>query len=73
MEHEYFVYLVASKSRTLYVGMTGNLAGRIGPHKDQITEGFTANYICTRLVWYELHQYVRNAISREKTDQVLAT
>lgn len=66
MEHEYFVYLVASKSRTLYVGMTGNLPGRIGQHKDQLMEGFTADYICTRLVWYERHQYVQNAILREK-------
>ena len=46
--------------------MTGNLPGRIGEHKDQRTDGFTADYICTRLVWYERHLYVRNAIMREK-------
>jgi putative endonuclease len=66
MEHEYFVYMVASKSRTLYIGITGNLPGRIGQHKSQMTDGFTKDYICTRLVWFERHQYVRNAITREK-------
>jgi putative endonuclease len=66
VQHEYFVYLIASKSRTLYVGMTGNLSGRVGQHKDQFTDGFASDYVCTRLVWFERHQYVNNAISREK-------
>jgi putative endonuclease len=66
VEREFFVYMMASKSRTLYVGMTGNLFSRVGQHKDGRTDGFTADYLCTRLVWYERSKYVRNAISREK-------
>lgn len=66
MEHEYFVYMVASRSRTLYVRVTRNLAARVGRHKNRIADGFTADYQCTRLGWYERYQYVRHAILREK-------
>ncbi len=65
VEHEYFVYMMASRSRTLYIGVTRNLAARVGQHKDALIPGFTADYVGTRLVWYERHQYIRNDITRE--------
>ena len=41
-EHRYFVYILASqRNGTLYVGVTGNLAGRIAEHREKLLEGFT--------------------------------
>jgi len=65
-EGSYFTYIVASRSRTLYVGVTGNLLKRVFDHKWKEHEGFTATYNCDRLVWFEAHQDVTKAIAREK-------
>ena len=66
-EYRYFVYLVASKPYgTLYVGVTGDLAGRIGQHRDEIREGFTKKYGIHILVWFEEFASVHDAITREK-------
>jgi putative endonuclease len=62
----YYTYIVASKSRTLYIGMTGDLHKRIFQHKQKTYEGFSAKYNCNRLVWFERFLDVRNAIHREK-------
>jgi putative endonuclease len=62
----YFTYIIASRSRTLYVGVTGNLLKRIFQHKWKEHEGFTDKYNCDRLVWFEGHQDVAKAIAREK-------
>jgi putative endonuclease len=64
--HKYWVYIVASISGTLYVGMTGNLFQRIVQHKNGDIEGFSKNYGCTRLVYYELYDDVLKSINREK-------
>jgi putative endonuclease len=50
---EYFVYIMASISCVLYVGVTNDLARRVYQHKHQLLEGFTAKYSVTRLVYYE--------------------
>jgi putative endonuclease len=50
----YFTYIMASRSRTLYVGVTGDLRKRVFQHKWKEHEGFTARYNCDRLVWFEL-------------------
>lgn len=63
---EYFVYIVASDSGTLYVGVTNDLARRIYEHKQGLVEGFTKKYGCKRLVYYENYSDVRDAIAREK-------
>jgi putative endonuclease len=60
------VYVMASKSGVLYVGVTSNLAKRIAQHKGQQVPGFTQIYNVTKLVWFEPHADVRSAISREK-------
>lgn len=62
----YYVYMVASVSRTLYVGMTNDLARRVHEHRTKAADGFTARYNVNRLVWYEVTGNVSAAIAREK-------
>ena len=61
----YYVYILASKSRALYIGMTGFLTARILQHKAGETDGFTRRYSINRLVYFEPFRYVNNALSRE--------
>jgi putative endonuclease len=65
-EHHYFVYLMSSRTRVLYCGMTNDLVRRVAEHKDDAFQGFSSDYKCHRLVWFERFQYVGNAIDREK-------
>ena len=66
-ERVYFAYIVASRSRTLYIGMTGDLRMRVYQHKEKLHEdGFAATYNCDRLVWFERFLDPSNAIAREK-------
>jgi len=65
-ERLYSTYIVASQSRILYIGVTGNLARRVFEHKWKEHEGFTSRYNCDRLVWFERYQEVGLAIAREK-------
>jgi putative endonuclease len=62
----YATYIVASKSRTIYICTTSNLLQRIFQHKQKAFPGFTAKYNCTRLVWFEPHANMGDAIYREK-------
>jgi putative endonuclease len=62
----YFTYIVASRSHTLYIGITGNLLKRVFEHKQRTHEGFSATYSCNRLVWFERFIGPGNAIAREK-------
>jgi len=62
----YYTYIVASASRVLYVGVTGNIRQRVYEHKQGLCSGFTAKYRCKRLVWFESYWYIENAIDREK-------
>ena len=63
--HEYYVYILSSKTRRLYVGMTSNLARRVEQHKAHEVEGFTNRYNIDRLVYYEETHDVHAAIERE--------
>jgi predicted GIY-YIG superfamily endonuclease len=69
-DHHYFVYMMASRTHVLYCGMTNSLDRRVSEHKAGTTPGFTADYRCERLVWFERYQYVRNAIAREKNQDL---
>ena len=61
------VYMLASKpDGTLYIGVTSNLVQRVWQHKNDFVAGFTKRYSVHRLVWYEVHETVESAISREK-------
>jgi putative endonuclease len=62
----YYVYIVASKSGVLYVGVTNDLERRIGEHKAKRIPGFSAKYHCDRLVWFEEFVNVSEAIETEK-------
>lgn len=66
MRNRFWVYIIASKTGTLYTGMTNSLDRRVVEHKQHLVPGFTAKYHCTRLVWCEEHSDVRAAIAREK-------
>ena len=65
-EHTYFVYMVASISRVLYLGMTNNLRRRVWEHKNDLFAGFSSQYRCHRLIWFESCDDVNKAIDREK-------
>src|SRR5213594_4934312 len=62
----YHVYIIASRSRVLYTGVTNDLARRVDEHKRGLTPGFTSRYHITRLVYFEDYGYIRDAIAREK-------
>ncbi len=63
---QYFVYIMASKSRVLYVGMTNDLQRRVHEHQQKIVEGFTLRYNVTRLIYFESTNDVNVALAREK-------
>ena len=57
---------MASRSRTLYCGVTSDLENRVKQHRNGTFGGFTTKYRCTRLVWFERFVYIEKAIDREK-------
>ena len=65
-ENLYTVYILASRSRTLYIGVTNNLDERIAEHRHDKLGAFTTRYRIHRLVHVEQFRYITNAIAREK-------
>jgi putative endonuclease len=65
-DHQYFVYIVSSRSGTLYIGMTNRVYRRALEHRRGDIEGFASKYHCDRLVYYESFDDVHKAIGREK-------
>lgn len=64
---QYYVYILASKRNgTLYIGVTNNLLKRVDEHKSRIIDGFTKKYNVHNLVYYEQHNDIDCAITREK-------
>ncbi len=67
MENTYYTYIMASqRNGTLYVGVTSDLIRRVYEHKNDLAEGFTKKYQVHRLVYFEQHEDVNQAIRREK-------
>ena len=67
MEKQPVTYILASRRNgTLYVGVTSDLVGRIWQHRHHVVPGFSDRYSVIHLVWYELHETMEGAISREK-------
>jgi putative endonuclease len=64
-EKRYYVYILASISGVLYVGVTGFLYARVLQHKSGETDGFTRHYRVHKLVYYETFRYVNHALARE--------
>jgi putative endonuclease len=63
---EYHVYIMASRSGVLYIGVTNDLTRRVSEHQRKAVPGFTARYRVSRLVHFESFDQVRDAIAREK-------
>ena len=62
------VYILASrKNGTLYTGVTSDISRRIEEHRTDAGSEFTAKHKVQRLVWYEQHELITRAITREKT------
>lgn len=66
MQRKFWVYIMASHTGTLYIGITNDLEVRVRQHKAGEIEGFSAKYHCKRLVYCESFDYVQQAINREK-------
>jgi len=66
MERTYYVYILASRSRTLYTGVTNRLLERVRQHRQGTFPGFTSEYRIHRLVYFETYRDVKAAIAREK-------
>jgi putative endonuclease len=66
MDKVFHVYITASKSRVIYVGVTNDIARRVREHKQKATQSFTKQYSVDRLVWFEEHGRALSAIAREK-------
>ena len=62
----FHVYISASGSHRIYVGMTNNLLRRVFEHRNHLIAGFTAKYNMTRLVHCEEYPTTLDAIRREK-------
>jgi putative endonuclease len=54
------------RNGTLYIGVTSDLIKRVWQHKHEVADGFTKKYGLHTLVWYECHETMESAISREK-------
>jgi len=62
------VYLLASqRNGTLYIGVTADLLKRVWQHREGLADGFAKKYGVKMLVWYEQHETMESAISKEKT------
>lgn len=62
----YYVYILASITRVLYIGISGNFGQRLAEHRShKYPQSFTAKYNVTRLVYYEEYTRVQDALTRE--------
>jgi len=62
----FHVYILASQTKVLYIGVTSNLVVRVTEHKDHVVAGFTKRYNVDRLVYFEEYSEAIVAIEREK-------
>jgi putative endonuclease len=66
-EYDFWVYIMTNKlDSVLYIGMTNDLTRRVSEHQSSEIPGFTADYRCHKLVFWEHYSYVDDAIAREK-------
>ena len=67
MNDEYFVYMMTSNNHhALYIGVTSELERRVWEHRNAEIKGFTCDYHCVHLVFFESYRDVRDALAREK-------
>jgi putative endonuclease len=65
-DRNFFVYIMANQSRTIYTGVTNDIFRRVQQHKDKTHPGFTSKYNINKLVYYEECPDAYTAIEREK-------
>ena len=58
--------MASKRNGTLYTGVTANLPKRAYEHREGVMKGFSKKYGCKMLVWYEVHESMIEAITREK-------
>ena len=64
---DYYVYILTNgRNKLLYIGVTNDLKRRVYEHKRKLLEGFTADYVIDKLVYYEVCHSAEDAIRREK-------
>jgi putative endonuclease len=62
----YYTYIMSSRTKVLYIGITSNLELRVQQHKQNQHDGFAREYRCHHLVWFERYATAASAIAREK-------
>jgi putative endonuclease len=62
----YYVYIMSNNAGITYIGVTNNLVRRVDEHKTGCYPGFSKRYKTHKLVYYEEHYYINDAIYREK-------
>jgi predicted GIY-YIG superfamily endonuclease len=67
-----YTYIMGSHTGTLYIGVTSDIYIRIKQHKDGASEGFSRQYNCTRLLYYEQHEDMTQSHCSRKTVKRLA-
>ena len=65
-ERQFFVYILSSRFKTLYIGVTNDLERRLGAHRARPAGTYTARYRIDRLVYFELFPTPVEVIAREK-------
>ena len=64
--NQYYVYILCSFSRVIYIGVTNDLERRVNEHKQKLIPGFTSRYNINRLIYFETFGEIRDALAREK-------
>ena len=68
MDRKYYVYILSNFTKSvLYIGVTSNLQRRVSEHSQGFNKGFTKKYNVKFLMYYEVFDYVHEAIGREKS------
>jgi putative endonuclease len=66
VEKHYYIYIMSSRSSTLYIGSAHDLMKRVLEHKEKVVDGFTKRYAINRLVYYEACETLETSLNREK-------
>ena len=65
-DNAYIYFMTNHYNSVLYLGVTNDVVRRVSEHKAKINKGFTNKYNCDKLVYYEVHTLMTDAIAREK-------
>jgi len=64
-EYNFYVYIISSSSKTIYIGITNNIKRRAYEHSKGLIEGFSKKYSCKFLVHYEYYNYIEDAMGEK--------